>query len=110
MRKSAKSMADIFTSTERPAAAAAPAAEEEAYVKTSCFFSPDQLVYLDGQTGEIRKASRKALKRTAILRAIVQAFADYQVDLSACSTEAELTMALKKCIPIIKGKHRLNPH
>lgn len=106
MKKSGRTLGDIFTATS-PKPARVEEGESLDVVKTTLFFTQDQLDYLDEQTREIRKATKKTLKRTAILRAIVQALQDFQVDLSGCATEKELTQAIKKCMPIKGGKYKL---
>lgn len=111
MKKSGRNLGDIFTSTASKMVGQTITShvmdETPAVVKTTIFFTQDQLDYLDEQTRGIRKASKKTLKRTALLRAVVQALADLQVDLSACSTEAALTQGIKKCMPIKGGKYKL---
>ena len=110
--KSGRTLGDIFTSTA-PKAAPAPAKGAKPAVsqggsgevfKVTTFFTQDQLDYLDDQSKEIKRNTRATLKRTTILRALVQGFMLENVNLGACATEAALAEAVRKRMPLKGGR------
>jgi hypothetical protein len=77
---------------------------DEAVIKTTTFFTQDQLDYLDEQSREIKRTSKKSVKRTSILRALVQGMMKEQVNLGACGSEEDLAEAFRKRMPLKGGK------
>lgn len=114
-QKSARSLGDIFTSTSPATPAAATKdkfvkwatdelVQESDLVKTTTFFTQDQLDYLDEQTREIRRATKKTMKRTPILRGLVQGLLQAKVNLQDCGSVEALAEAIQKRMPLKGGK------
>ncbi len=105
--KSGRNLGDIFSSTtggrtvgktaalEKEVNQRAAAVDADEVIKTTTFFTQDQLDYLDGQTREIRRFNKTTIKRTTILRAMVQAFMESKVNIGRNASEAELVMAFR---------------
>lgn len=110
--KNGRSLGDIFTSTtaktmpdpKKTAKWVSDQLGDEAVIKTTTFFTQDQLDYLDDQTREIKRHSKKTLKRTTILRALVQGLMKENVNLGACGSEEDLAEAFRKRMPLKGGK------
>lgn len=109
-QKNGRSLGDIFTATAPPAAAAPSKkmidqlVEDAGLVKTTTFFTQDQLDYLDEQTREIRRTTKKTMKRTPILRGLVQGLMEAQVSLQDYGTIADLAEAIRQRMPLKGGK------
>jgi hypothetical protein len=114
--KSGRNLGDIFSSTtpatskkkigQAEAAVAKYLApmEAEAVQKVTTFFTQDQLDYLDGQSREIKRNTGKSLKRTTILRALVQGLMMESVNLGTYGSEEALAEAFSKRMPLKGGK------
>lgn len=109
--KKPRALGDIFSSTSKaptkPVGQAVTAADgftEDAVVKTTLFLTQDQLDYLDDQTREIKRGSKVTLKRSAIVRALVDGLRLENVSLGACESEKGLADAVRKRMPLKGGR------
>lgn len=111
--KNGRSLGDIFTSTTKKPTAktldqAAAAAGKfstpgDEVLKVTMFLTQDQLDYLDDQTREIKRNSKGTMKRTTILRGLVQGLMMEGVNLGKCATEEDLAEAVRKRMPLKGG-------
>src|SRR5215207_2112217 len=103
-----KPPADIFAST-RPNAAVAkrgpgrPPMHDEAWTKVTVVLFDRQIVFLDRLSANIRAQSGAAISRAQLIRALVDAVADADIDLTTSTSEADLKTTLLSRL----GRYRL---
>ena len=109
--KKGRSLGDIFTATTPAKAESAFMGEsvdniftDDDMVKISAYFTQDQLDYLDEQTREIRRNHKVTLRRTTILRGIVQGMMEEKANLGACASEKALAAAMQARMPLKGGR------
>ena len=106
-QKPAKPPADIFAST-RPAdgkrGPGRPPIHDEAWTKVTVVLFNRQIVFLDRLAANIRAQSGAAISRAQLIRAIVDALSDGDVDLTAATSERDLKATLLARL----GRYRLN--
>lgn len=103
----AKASADIFAPTRRTAATkrkpGRPPVHDEAWTKVTVVLFNRQIVFLDRLAASIRAQSGAAISRAQLIRALLDAVADADVDLTAATSEIDL----KATILARLGKYRL---
>lgn len=106
--RSPKPAADIFAPTRRTVAAkrkpGRPPVHEEAWTKVTVVLFNRQIVFLDRLAANIRAQSGAAISRAQLIRALLDAVADADVDLTAATSENDL----KATILARLGKYRLD--
>jgi hypothetical protein len=98
-RKTGKSTQDIFAPTRgaprvqgrRPGR---PPIHEEAWTKVTVVLFNRQIVFLDRLAANIRAQSGAAISRAQLIRALLDAVADADVDLTSATSEADLKATL----------------
>lgn len=102
-----KPHADIFAPTRRPAGEkrrpGRPPVHDEAWTKVTVVLFNRQIVFLDRLAANIRAQSGAAISRAQLIRALLDAVADADIDLTAATSEADL----KATILARLGKYRL---
>ena len=102
-----KSDADIFAPTRRTGGEkrkpGRPPVHEEAWTKVTVVLFDRQIVFLDRLAANIRAQSGAAISRAQLIRSLVDAVADADVDLTSATSEADL----KATILARLGKYRL---
>jgi len=92
--KPTKPSADIFASTRRTAAGkrkpGRPPVHDEAWTKVTVVLFNRQIVFLDRLAANIRAQSGAAISRAQLIRALLDAVADADVDLTAATSETDL--------------------
>ena len=105
--KTAKGSADIFAPTRRTATGrrkpGRPPVHDEAWTKVTVVLFNRQIVFLDRLAANIRAQSGAAISRAQLIRALLDAVADADVDLTAATSENDL----KTTILARLGKYRL---
>ena len=108
-RKISKTTQDIFAPT-RPGARAQqgrrpgrPPVHDEAWTKVTVVLFNRQIVFLDRLAANIRAQSGAAISRAQLLRSLVDAVADADIDLTTSTSEADL----KTTILARLGRYRL---
>jgi hypothetical protein len=105
--KPTKTSADIFAPTRRTTTAkrkpGRPPVHEEAWTKVTVVLFNRQIVFLDRLAASIRAQSGAAISRAQLIRALLDAVADADVDLTAATSETDL----KATILARLGKYRL---
>ena len=105
--KASKPSPDIFAPTRRPAARSRkpgrPPVHEEAWTKVTVVLFNRQIVFLDRLAANIRAQSGAAISRAQLIRALLDAVADADVDLTAATSEADM----KATILARLGKYRM---
>jgi hypothetical protein len=94
-RKTGKNTQDIFAPTRnatrvqgrRPGR---PPIHEEAWTKVTVVLFNRQIVFLDRLAANIRAQSGAAISRAQLIRALLDAVADSDVDLTSATSEADL--------------------
>jgi hypothetical protein len=71
-----------------------PPVHEEAWTKVTVVLFDRQIVFLDGLAGSIRARSGTAISRAQLIRALVDAVSDAEIDLTASTSEANLKATL----------------
>jgi hypothetical protein len=110
-RKTSKTSQDIFTPTRpggRPQGRrpGRPPVHEEAWTKVTVVLFNRQIVFLDRLAANIRAQSGAAISRAQLIRALLDAVADADIDLTSATSEADL----KATILARLGRYRLgNP-
>lgn len=103
----AKPRADIFASTSRPSAPrrrpGRPPVHEEAWTKVTVVLFNRQIVFLDRLAANIRAQSGAAISRAQLIRSLVDAVSDAEIDLTTAMSEADL----KATILARLGRYRL---
>jgi hypothetical protein len=104
--KSVKS-ADTFGRTKRASSGARrpgrPPVHEEAWTKVTVVLFNRQIVFLDRLAANIRAQSGAAISRAQLLRSLVDAVADADIDLTTSTSEADLKTAILARL----GRYRL---
>ncbi|HTI39406.1 MAG TPA: hypothetical protein VL484_17715 [Vicinamibacterales bacterium] len=108
IRKSARPMQDIFAPTKgggRPPGRrpGRPPIHDEAWTKVTVVLFNRQIVFLDRLAANIRAQSGAAISRAQLIRALLDAVTDSDVDLTTASSEADLKAALLARL----GRYRL---
>lgn len=105
--KPPKAPADIFAPTRRTAPAkrrpGRPPVHDEAWTKVTVVLFNRQIVFLDRLAANIRAQSGAAISRAQLIRALLDAVADADVDLTTATSENDL----KTTILARLGKYRL---
>lgn len=105
--KSGKVPADIFAPTRRTGTAkrgpGRPPIHDEAWTKVTVVLFNRQIVFLDHLAASIRAQSGAAISRAQLLRALVDAVADADIDLTTATSEADLKAAILSRL----GRYRL---
>ena len=105
--RTAKASADIFAPTRRTATGrrkpGRPPVHDEAWTKVTVVLFNRQIVFLDRLAANIRAQSGAAISRAQLIRALLDAVADADVDLTAATSENDL----KTTILARLGKYRL---
>jgi hypothetical protein len=109
-RKTAKTTQDIFSPTQpggrtvtqgrRPGR---PPIHDEAWTKVTVVLFNRQIVFLDRLAANIRAQSGAAISRAQLIRALLDAVADADIDLTTSTSEADL----KATILARLGRYRL---
>ena len=71
-----------------------PPVHEEAWTKVTVVLFNRQIVFLDRLAANIRAQSGAAISRAQLIRALLDAVADADIDLTTARTEAELKAAI----------------
>ena len=102
-----KIKADIFASTRGAPAPrrgpGRPPIHDEAWTKVTVVLFNRQIVFLDRLAANIRAQSGAAISRAQLIRALVDAVSEADIDLTASSSEADL----KATILARLGRYRL---
>jgi hypothetical protein len=108
--KAGKTTPDIFAPT-RPGARAQPGrrpgrppVHDEAWTKVTVVLFNRQIVFLDRLAANIRAQSGAAISRAQLIRALLDAVADADIDLTSSTSEADL----KATILARLGRYRLS--
>lgn len=107
-RKIGKTGKDLFTPT-RPGARpqgrrpGRPPVHDEAWTKVTVVLFNRQIVFLDRLAANIRAQSGAAISRAQLIRALLDAVADADIDLTSATSEADL----KATILARLGRYRL---
>ena len=105
--KTSKASPDIFSPTRKAAAGkrrpGRPPVLEEAWTKVTVVLFNRQIVFLDRLAANIRAQSGAAISRAQLIRALLDAVADADVDLTTATSE----MDLKTTILSRLGKYRM---
>lgn len=108
-RKSSGAMQDIFAPT-RPGARShgrrpgRPPIHDEAWTKVTVVLFNRQIVFLDRLAANIRAQSGAAISRAQLIRALLDAVTDSDIDLTAAVSEADLKATLLARL----GRYRLS--
>jgi hypothetical protein len=107
-KPSKKPSLDIFAPTRRTAPGkrkpGRPPVHDEAWTKVTVVLFNRQIVFLDRLAANIRAQSGAAISRAQLIRALLDAVADADVDLTAATSETDL----KAVILARLGKFRLS--
>ena len=99
--------ADIFAPTRRPDAAkrkpGRPPVHDEAWTKVTVVLFNRQIVFLDRLAANIRAQSGAAISRAQLIRSVVDAISDADIDLTTATSEADLKATILARI----GRYRL---
>lgn len=99
--------ADIFARTRQAGTGSRrpgrPPVHEEAWTKVTVVLFNRQIVFLDRLAASIRAQSGAAISRAQLLRSLVDAVADADIDLTSSTSEADL----KTTILARLGRYRL---
>jgi len=99
--------ADIFARTKRAATGTRrpgrPPVHEEAWTKVTVVLFNRQIVFLDRLAANIRAQSGAAISRAQLLRSLVDAVADADIDLTTSTSEADLKATMLARL----GRYRL---
>src|SRR6478736_2587624 len=98
-RKAGKTSQDIFT----PTRAGGRPVHDEAWTKVTVVLFNRQIVFLDRLAANIRAQSGAAISRAQLIRALLDAVADADIDLTSATSEADL----KGTILARLGQYRL---
>jgi hypothetical protein len=99
-RKSSKTTPDIFMPTRpggRPQQGRRPGrppVHDEAWTKVTVVLFNRQIVFLDRLAANIRAQSGAAISRAQLIRALLDAVAEGDVDLTAATSEADLKASI----------------
>jgi hypothetical protein len=101
-----KAQADIFASTRQKPEGRRPGrppVHDEAWTKVTVVLFNRQIVFLDKLAANIRSQSGAAISRAQLLRSLVDAVADADIDLTAARSEADLKATMLSRL----GRYRL---
>lgn len=105
--KPAKPPADIFAPTDKARQGkrgpGRPPVHDEAWTKVTVVLFNRQIVFLDRLAANIRAQSGAAISRAQLIRALVDAIGDADVDLTASRSEADLKATILSRL----GRYRL---
>jgi hypothetical protein len=105
--KSSKPSADIFAPTRRTSTAkrkpGRPPVHDEAWTKVTVVLFNRQIVFLDRLAANIRAQSGAAISRAQLIRALLDAVADADVDLTTATSENDLKATILGRL----GKYRM---
>jgi hypothetical protein len=105
--KFSKTTADIFAPTRRTTAAkrkpGRPPVHDEAWTKVTVVLFNRQIVFLDRLAANIRAQSGAAISRAQLIRALLDAVADADVDLTTATSENDLKATILGRL----GKYRM---
>jgi hypothetical protein len=106
-KKDSKPPKDIFSATRRAGVSARkpgrPPVHDEAWTKVTVVLFNRQIVFLDRLAANIRAHSGAAISRAQLIRALLDAVAEADVDLTTAMSETDL----KATILARLGKYRL---
>jgi hypothetical protein len=98
LKASKKLSPDIFAPTRRTTAGkrkpGRPPVHDEAWTKVTVVLFNRQIVFLDRLAANIRAQSGAAISRAQLIRALLDAVADADVDLTAATSETDLKAAI----------------
>ena len=94
MTKVGKTPDDIFASTATKPNRGRPPLHQEDWTKVTTSLLNRQVVFLDGVSNDIRANSGKVVKRTAIIRALIDALELSDIDLTEVTSEDECRQIL----------------
>ncbi len=94
MTKVGKTPDDIFASTATKPNRGRPPLHQENWTKVTTSLLNRQVVFLDGVSNDIRANSGKVVKRTAIIRALIDALELSDIDLTEVTSEDECRQIL----------------
>jgi hypothetical protein len=101
--------ADILATSRHPTPArrrpGRPPIHDEAWTKVTVVLFNRQIVFLDRLAANIRAQSGATISRAQLIRALVDAASDADIDLTAALSEADL----KATILARLGRYRLGP-
>jgi hypothetical protein len=99
---------DIFAPTRRPATGkrkpGRPPVHDEAWTKVTVVLFNRQIVFLDRLAANIRAQSGAAISRAQLIRSVVDAISDADIDLTTATSEADR----KTTILARLGRYRLS--
>lgn len=105
--KSSKPPADLFASTRRTTDAkrgpGRPPVHDEEWTKVTVVLFNRQIVFLDRVASSIRAHNGSAISRAQLIRALVDAVAEADIDLTASRSEADMKATLLARL----GRYRL---
>lgn len=105
--KTSKPSADIFAPTRKTVTGkrkpGRPPVHDEAWTKVTVVLFNRQIVFLDRMAANIRAQSGAAISRAQLIRALLDAVADADVDLTTATSEADLKSSLLSRL----GRYRL---
>lgn len=106
--KTPRPPADIFAATNPQTAAGKrgpgrPPVHDEAWTKVTVVLFNRQIVFLDRLAASIRAHSGAAISRAQLIRALIDAAAEADIDLTTARSEKDLKATLVARL----GKHRL---
>lgn len=105
--KPTKAPADIFAPTKKAAGKRGPGrppVHDEAWTKVTVVLFNRQIVFLDRLAANIRAQSGAAISRAQLIRSLVDAVADADIDLTTSRSELDL----KATILARLGRYRLD--
>ena len=94
MTKVGKTPDDIFASTATKPNRGRPPLHQEDWTKVTTSLLNRQVVFLDGVSNDIRANSGKVVKRTAIIRALIDALELSDINLTEVTSEDECRQIL----------------
>ena len=107
--KAGKTAQDIFAPTQTGSRARAgrrpgrPPIHDEAWTKVTVVLFNRQIVFLDRLAANIRAQSGAAISRAQLIRALLDAVTDADIDLTSATSEADLKATLLARL----GRYRL---
>jgi hypothetical protein len=110
-RTAGKSTHDIFTPTKaspRPQGRrpGRPPVHDEAWTKVTVVLFNRQIVFLDRLAANFRAQNGAAISRAQLIRALLDAVTDADLDLTSATSEADLKATLLARL----GRYRLHTH
>lgn len=106
-RKTPVKNADIFARTKRAPSGARrpgrPPVHDEAWTKVTVVLFNRQIVFLDRLAANIRAHSGAAISRAQLIRSLVDAVADADIDLTTATSETDLKTTMLSRL----GRYRL---